>query len=70
MPQPLMPKNLKLKGSVMTYKTLEVTPPKDILFITGNCNAKVGSQEIPGVKGRFGPGVQNKVGQRLTEFCK
>ena len=50
-----MPKNMKLKGSVMTYKTLEVTPPKDILFITGDWDEKVGSQDIPVVIGlKFG----------------
>ena len=48
---------------------LELTPKKDILFIIGDSNAKVGSQEIPGVTGRFGLGVQNEAGQRLTEFC-
>ena len=49
---------------------LELTPPKDILFIIGDWNAKVGSQEIPGVAGKFGLGVQNEAGQRLTEFCQ
>ena len=49
---------------------LELTPRKDVLFITGGWNAKVGSQEIPGVAGKFGLGVQNQVGQRLTEFCQ
>ena len=48
---------------------LELTPPKDALFIIGDWNAKVGSQEIPGATGKFGLGVQNEVGQRLTEFC-
>ena len=48
---------------------LELTPPKDVLFIIGDWNTKVGSQEIPGVTGKFGLGVQNKAGQRLTEFC-
>ena len=47
---------------------LEPTPKRDILFITGDWNTKVGSQEIPGVM--FGLGVQNEAGQRLTEFCK
>ena len=47
---------------------LELTPKKDVLFIIGDWNAKVGSQEIPGVTGRFGIGVQNEAGQRLTEF--
>ena len=49
---------------------LELTPPKDVLFIIGDWNVKVGSQEIPGVMGNFGLGVQNEVGQRLTEFCQ
>ena len=49
---------------------LELTPKKDILFITGNWNAKVGSQETPGVTGKFGLGVQNKAGQRLIESCQ
>ena len=47
---------------------LELTPQKDVLFIIGDWNAKVGSQEIPGVIGKFGLGVQNETGQRLTEF--
>ena len=47
---------------------LELTPPKDILFIIRDWDAKVGSQEIPGVTGKFGLGVQNEAGQRLTEF--
>ena len=49
---------------------LELTPPKDVLFIIGDRNAKVGSQEIPGVTGKFGLGVQNKAGQRLKKFCQ
>ena len=49
---------------------LELTPKKDVLFIIGDWNAKVGSQEIPGVTGKFGLGVQNKAGQRLKEFCQ
>ena len=49
---------------------LELTPPKDVLFIIGDWNAKVGSQEIPEVTGKFDLGVQNKAGQRLTEFCQ
>ena len=47
---------------------LELTPPKDVLFIIRDWNAKVGSQEISGVTGKFGLGVQNQAGQRLTEF--
>ena len=49
---------------------LEVTPQKDVLFIIGDWNAKVGCQEIPGVIVKFGLGVQNEAGQRLTEFCQ
>ena len=49
---------------------LELTPPKDVLFIIGDWNTKVGSQETPGVTGKFGLGVQNEAGQRLTEFCQ
>ena len=48
---------------------LELTPKKDVLFIIGDWNAKVGSQETPGGSGKFGLGVQNEAGQRLTEFC-
>ena len=49
---------------------LELTSRKDVLFIIGDWNAKVGSQEIPGVTGKYGPGVQNEAGQRLIEFCQ
>ena len=49
---------------------LELTPPKDVLFIIGDWNAKVGSQETPGVTGKFALGVQNEAGQRLIEFCQ
>ena len=49
---------------------MELTPKKDVFFIIGDWNAKVGSQEIPGVRGKFGLGVQNEAGQRLTEFCQ
>ena len=49
---------------------LELTPKKDVLFIIGDWNAKVGSQEIPGVTGKFGLREQNETGQRLTEFCQ
>ena len=47
---------------------LELTPQKDVLFIIGDWNAKVGSQETPGVTGKFGLGIQNEAGQRLIEF--
>ena len=49
---------------------LELTPKTDVLFIIGDWNAKVPSQEIPGVKGKFGLGVQNEAGQGLIEFCQ
>ena len=49
---------------------LELTPQKDVLFIIRDWNAKVGSQEIPGVTGKFDLGVQNEAGQRLIEFCQ
>ena len=49
---------------------LELTPQKDVLFFIGDLNAKVGSQETPGVTGKFGPRVQNAAGQRLIEFCQ
>ena len=52
------------------HDLLELTPPKDVLFIIGDWNAKVGSQEIPGVTGKFGLGVQNEARQRLIEFCQ
>ena len=48
----------------------ELIPKKDVLFIIGDWNAKVGRQEIPGVTGKFGLGVQNEAEQRLTEFCQ
>ena len=49
---------------------LELTPKKDVLFIIGDWNTKVGSQETPGVTGKFGSGVQDEGGQRLIEFCQ
>ena len=49
---------------------LQLTPQKDVLFIIGDWNAKVGSQETPGVTGKFGLGVRNEAGQRLIEFCQ
>ena len=49
---------------------LELTPTKDVLFIIGDWNAKVGSQETPGVTDKFGLGIRNEVGQRLIEFCQ
>ena len=52
------------------WDLLELTPKKDVLFIIGDWNAKVGSQETPGVTGKFGLGIQNEAGQRLIEFCQ
>ena len=49
---------------------LEITPKKDVLVIIGDWNAKVGSQETPGVTGKFGLGIRNEAGQRLIEFCQ
>ena len=49
---------------------LKLTPRKDVLFIIGDWNAKVASQETPGVTDKFGLGVQNEAGQRLTKFCQ
>ena len=49
---------------------LELTPKKDVLFIVGDWNAKVGSQETPGVTGKFGLGIRNEAGQRLIKFCQ
>ena len=49
---------------------LELTPKQDVLFIIGDWNAKVGSQETPQVTGKFGLGVRNEAGQRLIEFCQ
>ena len=51
-------------------RLLELTPKKDVLFIIGGCNAEVGSQETPGVTGKFGLGVQHEAEQRLIEFCQ
>ena len=66
MPQPATLKKLKLNGSIQDL--LELTPKKDVLFIIGDWNAKVGSQETPGVTGKFGLGMRNEAGQRLIEF--
>ena len=49
---------------------LELRPKNDVLFIIGDWNAKVGSQETPGVTGKFGLGIRNEAGQRLLEFCQ
>ena len=66
MPQLQMPKKTVLWQPTRPPRT----PKRDVLFIIGDWNAKVGSQEIPGVPAKFGLGVQNEAGQRLTEFCQ
>ena len=61
----------KLNSSVKDLQDLlEIIPKKVVIFIIGDWNAKVGSQEIPGVTGKFGLEVQNEAGRRLTEFCQ
>ena len=65
-----MLKQLKLTSFMKTYKTLELTPEKEVLFIIGDWNAKERSQEISGITGKFRFGVQNEAGQRITEFYK
>ena len=71
MPQPVTLKKLKLKWFYEDLQgLLELTPKKDVLFIIGDWNAKVGSQETPGVTGKFGLGIENEAGQRLIEFCQ
>ena len=66
--------NAEVAGVKQFYEDLqdllELKPKKDVLFIIGDWNAKVGSQEIHGVTAKFGLGVQNEVGQRLTELCQ
>ena len=61
---------MKLSSSLKTYTTFRTNTKKDVLFIIGDWNAKVGSQEIPGITGKFGLGEQNEAGQRLMEFCQ
>ena len=70
--QPVTLKKLKLKGFMKTYKTLELTPKKDVFFIIGDWNAKVGSQETPGVTGKFGLEVQNEAVQfsSVAQSCQ
>ena len=72
MPQPVMPKKLKFSGSMRNYKTFQnikkKKQKKTVLFIIGGWNVKLESQETLGVTGKFGHGVQNEEGERLTEF--
>ena len=71
MPQPVMLKKLKFEWFYEDLQDLlELTPKKDVLFIIGDWNTKVGSQETPGVTSKFGLGVQNEAEQRLKEFCQ
>ena len=71
MPQPLMLKKLQVDCFCEDLQDLlELTPKKDVFFIIGDWNAKVGSQETPGVTGKFGLGVPSEEGQRLIEFCQ
>ena len=70
MPQPVMLKKLKLNGLWRPTRPSRTNTPKDILFIIGDWNAKVGSQETPGVTGKFGLGICSEAGQRLIEFCQ
>ena len=70
MPQPVMLKMLKLNGSKEDLQDLlKLTPKKDVLFIIGDWNAKVGSQETPGVTGKFSLGIRNEAGQILPRKC-
>ena len=76
--EPIPPESPALAGVFFTtmppgkpvYTYIELTPPKNVLFIIGNWNAKVGSQQTPGVTGKFGLGIRNEAGQRLIEFCQ
>ena len=68
MPQPVTLKKLKEWFYEDLQDLLELTPQRDVLFIMGDWNAKVRSQKIPGITGKFGLGVENEVGQRLTKF--
>ena len=71
MPQPAMLEEAEVEQFYQDLKDLlELTPKKHVILIIGDWNAKVGSQEITGVTGKFGLGVQNEAGQKLTEFCQ
>ena len=71
MPRPVTLKKLKLEQFYEDLQDLlELTPKKDVLFIIGDWNTKVGGQETPGITGKFGLGVQNEAGKRLIEFCQ
>ena len=71
MAQQVTLKKLNLNSSMKTYQVfLELTLQKDVLFSIGDWNAKVGSQETPGVTGKFGLGMRNEAGQTRIEFCQ
>ena len=71
MPQPVMAEEAEDEWFYKDLQDLlELTPKKDVLFIIGDWNAKVGKQETPGVTGKFGLGVQNEAREKLTEFCQ
>ena len=71
MPQPVNTEEAEVEWFYEDLQDLlELTPKKDVLFIIGDWNAKVGSRETPGVTGKFGLGKQNEAGQRLIEFCQ
>ena len=71
MPQPVNAEEAEVEWFYEGLQDLlELTPQKDVLFIIGDWNAKVESQEIPGVTGKFGLGAQNEAGQWLIEFCQ
>ena len=71
MPQPINAEEAEVERFCEDQQDLlELTPKKDVIFIIGDWNAKLGSQETPEVIGKFGMGVQNEAGQRLIEFCQ
>ena len=71
MPRPVMLKEAEVEWFYEDLQDLlQLIPKKDVIFIIVNWDAKVGSQKIPGVTGKFGHGVQNEAGQRLIEFCQ
>ena len=71
MPRPVMLKKAEVEWFFEDLQDLlELTPKRDVLFIIGDWNVKVGSQEIPGITGKFGLGEQNESRQSLTDFCQ
>ena len=69
MPRPVNAEEAEVEQFCEDLQDLELTSKRDALFIIGDWNAEVGSQEIPGIMGKFGLGVQNEARQRLIEFC-